>query len=545
MATKKRFGDDREFEPFGPEAWAKRRQRPVADPAAPADLAKVKAARDAAAVQAEFNRILSAREIADARRTAPVAPAVSSPAPAPASRTAALAARPLSPRAAGAATRVFIGDAIGDAARDIDTGLDAANKFVYDAAAPIENYVVAPGGEFLGGLFDTDLNKPLPEIIKGKDAPEPAATSAATPAAKVNPADAAARFVDDRTRTLPRGLRRYSGSDLGAAVYEGRTVDGQRYFTNRPFENLDGKRRLNVEDTGTTGGNRILADGSRAPIYSRGSIVPPSDEINGAFEFQLDRSTIFGGPSGKTYPEFAPGDVMPAVKEDELRALSMADRERFDAAQLEAERGAQYQNAPIRAERDELLQRGSKAQAELLAGMTPAQQAKYFADQDSAINRREDNARADAAAAYQATRDAVLDARDADKTQRTSLEKRAERATNNPTAFVDTTDFNTSDAGIEKFLTEEASVPERAAISSLLGALAVDSGIEQYSQATLLRDIMLNGDGELTLPNPDAWPWQDDEKALNAAKLRTSNPEALDVLTKVAARNTGLRRGNR
>lgn len=244
------------------------------------------------------------------------------------------------------------------ARRRLDRAVDEFVSPVTNTVEAIDKQFIEPTGEALGGFRYHPDAPPAPPVRRGGGKGSKPATIA--PSA----ADPVARFVNDRTQALPAGLRRYSGSELGAAVYEGRTVDGQRYFTNRPGENLDGKRRLNVDDTGTVGGPRMAPGGLfTAPTYERGSIVPPPDEVDGTFEFQLDRSAPAEGLAGRTYPEFAPDDVMPAITEEDLRGLSPMQRERFDEAQSEAARGAEYQNAPILAERDELMRETKRRRA--------------------------------------------------------------------------------------------------------------------------------------------------------------------------------------
>jgi len=349
-------------------------------------------------------------------------------------------------------------------------------------------------------------------FLTGKAEPDAANAETATPQrrslgkgskpASVAPsaADAAAQFVDDRTRPLPRGLSRYSGSDLGAAVYEGRTVDGTRYFTNRPFENLDG-----------------------------------------AFEFKLDRSAPAKGLAGRTYPEFSQGDVMPAISEADLRDLSPMQRERFDEAQTEAARGAEYQNAPILAERDEQLQRSGKAQAEMLAEMTPGQRGTYMSSiakqQADVANQNADNVRADATEKRRAEEAANTARLAAEKNKQEQLRYDREQALANPTDFINTTKLNTSDAGIEALLNEEASAPTRDALSGLLRILADDATDgDPYSQASLLRDITIDDDDKLALKDPNSWGW-DEEWTLDPSKLPTSNPDVEEVLRKLAMRN--------
>ncbi len=393
-------------------------------------------------------------------------------------------------------------------------------------------------------------------FLTGKAEPDAANAETATPQrrslgkgskpASVAPsaADAAAQFVSDRTRALPAGLRRYTGSELGAAVYEGRTQGGQRYFTNRPFENLDGKRRLNVADTGTTYGARTVPGGMfSGPTYERGSIVPPPDEVNGAFEFQLDRSTPAEGLAGRTYPEFSQDDVMPAISETDLRDLSPMQRERFDEAQIEAARGAEYQNAPILAERDELLQEARKTQGEFLASLTPKQRATYLTS--TAKAQTEDN-RAALAEARENRLERVA-TENAARNQRKDTEDRTryarEEANKEPVQFLDTTKLDTSDVGIERLLSEPESAPARAAITRMIDVLAdEEADRDDYSQASLLQNLILDDDDNLALRDPNAW--FDENWELDPMKLPSNNPDLEEMLRKIGARNRdrGLRR---
>lgn len=173
------------------------------------------------------------------------------------------------------------------------------------------------------------------------------------------------------------------------------------------------------------------------------------------------------------------------------------------------------------------------------------QRATYLAS--AAKTQTEDN-RAALAEAREARLERVA-VEDAARNQRKDTEDRTryarEQANAEPFQFLDTTKLDTSDAGVERLLNEPESAPTRAAITKAIDLLAdVEADRDDYSQASLLQNLILDEDDNLALRDPNAW--FDENWELDPMKLPSNNPDLEEMLRKIGARNRdGLRRGAR